>query len=254
MPLTGLFAICLAFPFVERPGRQARLVLLAVANLMAVFLSHSRGGMLIGLGCALFVTTSLRGFRSRLTAVVATVLLVVAASVEFTDVQQLAIHRVRKLLDPHASLTERTSGRVDLLLGGWYLFTEHPWVGVGTGGFSNAWRDLPDVEGVSRFRSEPKAAHAGWIKTLAENGVVGGALLLAYVLSFGVIGRRVGDRSLRRLGLLTTVVLGLAFVSTEFQMKGLWFLAAGTTVFLGRGAARGPSDRRQATDERGGIA
>ena len=34
--------------------------------------------------------------------------------------------------------------------------------------------------------------------------------------------------------MLTTTVLGLAFVSTEFQSKGLWFVAAGTTVLLQR--------------------
>ena len=124
------------------------------------------------------------------------------------------------------------------MLGGWYIFTEHPWVGVGTGGFSDASIGLPLYEGATTFRPEGRAAHAGWIKVLAENGLPGGALLLAYVVSFTLSGWRTRDRELRRLGVLTTAVLGLAFVTTEFQGKGLWLLAAGTTVLLQRGVAR----------------
>jgi O-antigen ligase len=120
------------------------------------------------------------------------------------------------------------------LLRGWYIFSEHPWFGVGTGGFVQAELNLPTHIAVAKSRFERKAAHAGWIKMLAENGIPGGALLLGYVLSFAAVGWRTRDRELRRLGVLTTTVLGLAFVSTEFQSKGLWFLAAGSTVLLQR--------------------
>ena len=239
LPLTGLFAICLAFPWLaDRRGRQTLLALLAAADLAAVFLSHSRGGMLIAAGCAIFVLVTQRGLRTRVTALVAASVLTVAASVQFTELQAIATNRVRKLLDPNASLRERTSGRSVILLGGWYIFTEHPWVGVGTGGFSEASIGLPLYEGATTFRPEGRAAHAGWIKVLAENGIPGGALLLGYVLSFTLSGWRTRDRELRRLGVLTTAVLGLAFVTTEFQSKGLWLLAAGTAVLLQRGVAR----------------
>lgn len=38
----------------------------------------------------------------------------------------------------------------------------------------------------------------------------------------------------RRLGLLTTAVLLLEFVSAEYQNKAIWLLAAATIVMLGR--------------------
>src|SRR5882724_1848267 len=116
LPLTGLFATCLAFPLLaDRPGQQPRLALLAAANLAAVFLSHSRGAMLIAAGCALFVMVSLRGLRRRVTALGTAVLLAIVVSTQFTDLQTVAVGRVRKLLDPHNSLNERTSGRYEIL-------------------------------------------------------------------------------------------------------------------------------------------
>jgi hypothetical protein len=60
------------------------------------------------------------------------------------------------------------------------------------------------------------------------------ALFVLYVLSIGVSGWRSGDPDRRRIGVLTTVLLVAAFTSTEFQSRGLWFLAAGATAFLRR--------------------
>ena len=76
------------------------------------------------------------------------------------------------------------------------------------------------------------AAHSGWIKVLAENGVPGILLLGAYVLSFTVSGWRARNPELLRLGLMVSAVLTVAWLSTEFQNKALWLLAAGATVLL----------------------
>jgi heme/copper-type cytochrome/quinol oxidase subunit 3 len=102
---------------------------------------------------------------------------------------------------------------------------------VGTGGFPARYREVSET-GFTFRQGQEVAAHSGWMKTLAENGVMGMLVLSAYVLSFAVVGMRRGDRSQRLIGLLTTSALAVALVSTEFQSKGLWLLAAGTTTLL----------------------
>jgi heme/copper-type cytochrome/quinol oxidase subunit 3 len=86
------------------------------------------------------------------------------------------------------------------------------------------------------------------VKILAENGVPGLLVLGGFVLSFAVTGLRSRIRSLRRLGLMTTAVLALAFTSTEYQNKGVWFLAAITIAMMGPTSplrpARAPSAPR----------
>jgi O-antigen ligase len=160
------------------------------------------------------------------------VVLGLAVAAQFADLRGTTLHRVDRLLDPSVSMSGRTSGRSDLVLGGWYIFLDHPF-GVGTGGFYSAWADLGRREGLSGFQAgERFDAHAGWIKTLAENGVPGALLLMVYVGSFALAGMRRSNPDLRGLGILTTVVLGVAFLSTEFQCKGLWFLATAVTVLL----------------------
>jgi hypothetical protein len=58
--------------------------------------------------------------------------------------------------------------------------------------------------------------------------------MVYFVFSFGVVGMRQRSWALWRLGMLTTFVLAAAFISSEFQTKGLWFLAAGAITFLQR--------------------
>jgi hypothetical protein len=53
-----------------------------------------------------------------------------------------------------------------------------------------------------------------------------------------VSGLRRQDRRLRLLGLFTTIVLTTAWISTEFQAKGLWLLVAGAITLLRPGPER----------------
>jgi O-antigen ligase/polysaccharide polymerase Wzy-like membrane protein len=233
LPLTGIFAVCLGFPAAAgRRGGQLILSILAAVNLGCVFLTGSRGAMLVGLTCALFLVASFRGFAVHLTAPLIAVGIVLGFSAQFTPLQEVAVHRVNRLLDPNYSMSERTSGRSDLARASVFLFEQHP-LGVGTGGFAARYREVSEIPGFTTFRQGQEIpAHSGWMKTLAENGVLGMLLLSAYVLSFAVVGMRRGDRSQRLIGLLTTAVLAGALASTEFQVKGLWLLAAGATVAL----------------------
>lgn len=246
-PLTGVLAICLAFPFSggRRVGRNALLVLAAL-NLAEIFLSASRGTMLLGVCAAIFLVLSMRGIASRVMMVIVAALVAVGLATQFTDLQQAATHKLLKMSDSEYSESARTDGRSDLAKAALYMFEEHP-LGVGTGGFARNWLELPDVPGISRtfHRDREQPAHSAWMKTLAENGVVGMALLVAYVLSFAVAGVRRRDRDLALLGVLTTLVLSTAFLATEFQSKGLWLLVAAVTVLLRESAA--PAAERAAS-------
>jgi len=241
-PLTALFAICLAFPL-ARPWRrgQAILGMLAAANYTLVFLSGSRGALLTGTGCALLLLVQTQRVRGRWAIAFSAVLVAFALTTQFTDLETKALDRIGLLLNSQERLVNRTSGRSVLLVSGWNIFLKHP-LGVGTGGFAVARVDLNLTTGqLSGWRArEEKAAHAGWIKILAENGLPGFALMSAYVLSFAVCGWRSRNRDALLLGLVVTLGLGLGLVSTEYQSKGLWFLAAGATALL---SARGSATR-----------
>ena len=205
---------------------------LAASNLTLVFLTGSRGGMLVGAICAAFLMLRFGSVRSRVLTGLAAVVLGIGMSTQFAGHRQDAIHKISKMLDPRYSLTQRTSGRYDLALGAVYMFRTHP-LGVGTGGFASNWRELDDVPGLSGFRrGRSMEAHGAWTKTLAENGVLGFALLAAYVVSLAFTGLRSRSRTARGLGVWAGGVLAVAFVSTSFQAKGLWLLAAGVTVLL----------------------
>ncbi len=169
--------------------------------------------------------------RTLLFGTVAALVSVVILS-QFTTLQDNALTRLSLLVDSRPSLSTRTSGRFDLALGGWYIFQDHPF-GVGTGGFRITWAELGRRDGLSHFaQGREMAAHSGWVKVLAENGLPGILLLAAYVVSFTVRGWRARDPELLRLGLMVSAILAVAWVSSEFQNKALWFLAAGATVFL----------------------
>jgi hypothetical protein len=169
---------------------------------------------------------------------VATVV-VIAAGAHFANAQARTIHRLTKLFTVEHSLAGdytlagRTSGRSDLAIGGWYIFQDHP-LGVGTGGFGTYWSEMGRHYGLVYARGEKAPAHSGWVKTLVENGLPGIILLFAYVASFGVVAMRQRDWDVWRLGMLTSAAIGAGLLTTEFQTKALWLLAAGATAFLQR--------------------
>ncbi|HXY29788.1 MAG TPA: O-antigen ligase family protein [Gemmatimonadaceae bacterium] len=232
-PLSGILAICLGFRYAVAKSRgRVLMCVLAAANMGAIFLTGSRGNMLIAIAAGIYLTVSLPGVHTRALALALGALVTLAVATQFTSMQDVAVHRIDKMLDPTESMTARTSGRWDLALGGIEMFKEHP-LGVGTGGFAKGWQDLGVVEGISSFRrGEEFQAHSAWAKTMAENGVPGIVTLVAFVFSFAWVGLRRSDRGLMWLGVLTTLTLATAFLSTEFQAKSLWFIAGGTTILL----------------------
>ena len=241
-PLTAIFAICLGFRFAPRRGKgQLFLGSLALINLVWIFLSGSRGTLLVGLVCMVYLIFSLRSKVQKIGAIVFGTLLALFMMLSFTALNETAVHRINKLLDPEQSMTGRTSGRSDLAYGGLIIFQEHPF-GVGTGGFTVAWAKMGFRESLSGYGyGASREAHAGWIKVLAENGFLGFLALVAFTVSFTVLGWRMRRSGLFPVGLFVTCVLGVAWVSTEFAAKGIWFLAAGVTALINmKGAAEIP--------------
>jgi O-antigen ligase len=232
-PVTAVFAIALGFRFAPPRGKgQLYLGLLALVNLSWVFLSGSRGTLLTGMICMVFLVASMRSKTQQFGYVIVGSLLVVAVIIGFGTQNERAFKRFDKMFNSSESLVGRTSGRSDLALGGWYLFLENPF-GVGTGGFSTAWAKMGYRESLTGFSyGLNKEAHSGWIKILVENGFIGFFVILAFVASFATVGWRKKRSGLFPLGLFMTVVLGLAWISTEFASKGLWFLIAGATALL----------------------
>lgn len=249
-PLTALFGICLAISVTGR-GRRSQMILtgLAALNVAWVFLSGSRGGLIVAAACIIYIAVTLRSVSQRIMYVVVGSVVAIVSMSEFTDQLDLAFHRLNKFMDVGARVESRTSGRSDLALGGWIIFQDSP-LGVGTGGFATAWAKLGYKSNLSGFRyGQEMAAHSGWINTLVDNGFIGFLLLASFVASFAVRGWTRRQQGLFPVGMLVFAVFTLALLSTQFAAKGLWLLAAGVTMLMQSWASR-PEGVRTPSQER----
>ena len=235
LPLTALLLadVALVAASASSAARRA-IVALSVINLGWAFLSGSRGGFFAAAIAMVFLVLGGRfSVKSRVGAVVALAGVVAVTSI-FGNLQEEMDARLGKLIDPTRTLANRTSGRSDLAIAGWHVFLEHP-LGVGTGGFAVAGEEVGRRENLALYRGRGETqAHSAWIKTLAENGVPGIVLFGGFVFSFAMTGYRRRRDGLLGLGLLATAVLGVSFLSSEFQAKGLWLFVAAAIVVLER--------------------
>ncbi len=232
-PETAVFATCLGFRYAaNRPNGQLILGGLAGANAMWTFFSGSRGGILIVLVGLAFILLTMKQTKHWIAFVVTSLVIATTALSVFGDMESFALHRISKMLDDEESATSRTSGRSDLAIAGLYMVERAP-LGVGTGGFANTWAHLGFVKGLSSFkRGEEFPAHSAWIKVLSENGWAGFLLMAAYIGSFAFSGIRSRVEGHASLGVFVSVALAASFLSTEFQGKAVWFLAAAATAQL----------------------
>jgi O-antigen ligase len=222
-PLTSVFVTCVYFTSPFRRREAGLPLVLAIIDVLWVFLSGSRGSMFSGAVCLLFILLRLRSVKMAALTLVGSGLFAVVMS---GALEERSTVRLSTLFNTERSLSGRTSGRWDLAFGGWYIFRENP-LGVGTGGFPDAWATLNSRRQISTFRKGKSiAAHSAWIKVLVENGVPGILLFTAFVLSFAVVGWRRRGAGMFLPGLLVTAALSVAFLADEFQGKGLWYLSA----------------------------
>lgn len=232
-PLCGVLAICGVLPLAGSKGPWLKVfVPLVLVNVMWVFATGSRGTTVLAFCGVVWMLASLPSASLRMGAIgaagAATLLLAVVASSQI----EYSLERIEKSMDSSRSLANRTSGRSDLAIAGWNLFLSNP-LGVGTGSFSVEYARISRQIGVTSFEGKNLAAHSGWIRVLAENGFIGFGLLAGFVATFFMQSQRLENRSFRWSGMMTSVILGLAFLTTEFQSKPLWLLAALTLVVRG---------------------
>jgi len=201
------------------PNIYGRFLALVMLGLAAWMLWTARGrvvaitaALLAVLGAALVLTLSQTSFLALLVG------LAVLGGMRFgawrafgTCLAVLAVGLVLVLAAPkainldgldHDDLDGATSGRVALTGGGIGIFADHPLVGVGSGGFADAYREAER----SGERKAVDASHTIPITIAAEQGVVGlGVYLLLIVL---VLRRllRAADASAARAGLAAMVV------------------------------------------------
>jgi hypothetical protein len=193
-------------------------------SVMWVFLSGSRGGMLVGLVCVAFLLATTQQVSHRLSLFAVAPAAVAILLGLFSTLTDTSLHRVTMLFDSERELESRTSGRSDLYVAGWRMFQDHP-LGVGTGGFGRELANRTDDDLV--ISGTELGAHSAWVQTLVENGAFGFIVIAAYVVSFAVAGARSGVPGYFAVGLMVTLVLGGAFFSRSFHSKGLWLASAG---------------------------
>lgn len=241
-PTVGLFSAVLALSLKARDETDRPVwyhYALVAINYAWVFLSGSRGGLLIA---SIAVVTLLIGQNSlhmrrlgrNITMLAVGTLVFLGLMSQFSGLQKNTIERVERTFDTSLTLKSRTSGRSDLARGGIEIFRQNP-LGVGTGGYTQAWTSLnADELGLLVSTERQLAAHSGWIKVLAENGFLGFGLLGLFVFSFMISGWQQRKQGLFLLGILITSLIAIALISTEFQSKLIWFASAAGIALLHR--------------------
>jgi O-antigen ligase len=212
LPLAGCMAVCRENP------RSFRLLSLGAAGLLiiGVGLSQSRGAWLGGaiagicllfvwsrftrrllvpgaLGAALALALALSGLLP------AAILDRLAQTIEYFGVFDV---RTVEVTPENWAVVERMAH----WQAGWYMFVDHPWLGVGAGNYAEAYATYF----VGSWREALGHAHNYYLNILAELGIVGGGLLLALLaLTFRQLGRALVDSEARRTEFWRAVVAGV---------------------------------------------
>lgn len=233
-PMTALFSLCIAFPFaLKRKNGTLWILVLSTINFIWIFLSGSRGNLLISMCCLLYLFFSAKKGSLRITMIILGLVGVLGMAAFFLEEQSYTVERILLTFDSSQSVESRTSHRSVIAKAGWILFTENP-MGVGTGGFSQA------VATVDLLAGSKRPAHAAWVKVLAENGFLGAILLFLFVISFTIVGWiKRKQPGLLVMGLFVSASFGVAFISKEYQGKSMWLLGAAAIVFMHKDTVKG---------------
>lgn len=183
---TGLFFF-LGFSFLAKNIRR-KLGFLALGLVLALvsILTFSRSGFLgMVVGSLTFGLLSLwKGFGKKLLPFVL-VLLVFVGGVLYLSHQthySLVDRMFKSIFDP---AEKSTVAHYELLLGEWRLFLDNPIIGVGYGGFSEAFRASDYSKAhtwVDPVKDIRLPAHSIWLETLTETGLIGFSFYLAFMI------------------------------------------------------------------------
>jgi O-antigen ligase len=223
--MTALFSICISYPFAVKYHKDRFILLfLAVVNFAWIFLSASRGSLLVAILAGAFLFLSTRSISWKTLMVVIVIGVGVWVSANFAEQQVTTVTRIQELFDPTLSATKRTSKRSVIADAGWQIFQKNP-MGIGTGSFEEETTNT----GLLGTQRPP---HSAWVQVLAENGVLGILFLTAFIGSFALAGFRKNAEGKLLFALFISLVLASAFIAKEFRGKSLWFLAASGIVLL----------------------
>jgi O-antigen ligase len=239
----GILSLGLAGAWKRDPAASTLALCVSGFCLVAMFLTASRGG-LIALAAAM-VAAVIFGGRWRWLALVVSLLIAGGGLFYYTALApQSARDRVTEVTQGQAGEQE---GRATIWKVGWRMFEAEPIRGVGSGNFSQAALKFVVRPGEAprsdRLVSEPAVAHNTYLETLAETGLVGGALL-AGLIAFSVGSAAVAAKRFRQLGdrgmelLSRTLVIAMVgilvadFFISEQTSKQFWLVLGLGPAFL----------------------
>jgi O-antigen ligase len=192
----GAFAAMFLADVDRRPGPRLFYLALTGTQVLAALLTFTRGGSaILVLGIVFYVSVLLLSGRVSVAVAGAAIVLLAAAwfAVGFTD--QLLLERYRD--------TE-LSGRESIWRLGLRIFWDNPLVGAGTGNFYEA------SQGRLAAYHGRVGSHNELIRALAEHGIVGASVWIAFVLS--ALAQCWRDfRGLARAATMSWLLMAVAF-------------------------------------------
>ena len=147
---------------------------------------------------------------------------------------------------------DRGSGRTDLWSAAWRGYGQHPWLGLGGGGFEgnslSLLQNTPGVNLTAGYVRAGRPVHNAYLESLTDLGPVGAVLFLALIgLTFWFLLR--AARRYRAVGMVASQYMALALVASLVGIsfsafflsiqygKSIWILV-GLALALDRNAAR----------------
>lgn len=217
--------------------------------------TQSRGGLLAAVAAALVALLVMRRHRLQVSAMMA---IAVGLIGFWLAISPGALERI-------TDADGGGSGRADVWTVAWRVFEDHPFQGVGLGGFREASAahvlQPGQLTAVEHIVDKPKVVHNTYLQLLAETGVIGLALYLAALIAFLAASWRAarlfdarGDPGLATLSrsLFVAQISGavaLFFISGATSVP-FWLLygMSGALLMLARAPAEAarsdPDDRR----------
>lgn len=198
----------------QKPFARALFRLLPLVMIAGIFLTGSRGGA-ISLCVALMVIPLCRKNTSRMTHVAVVVILLATVT---AGVSLLPPEDLKRLLSISSEVSGGSmAGRREIWAAGWEQFKQHPFFGVGLGGFP---------ESISFASNRTMVAHNTYLSIATELGLCGFAIFLLCVGRLLYIALRLPkpDRFVWSTVLLAWMV-GICSLTWE-QSKPTWLIFA----------------------------